>query len=223
MANETLYKALYGKDDHLGHLRAIRARAFVHVETHTKMLEHRVWEGHLIGCRVDKSFRVYNSSTRRVRESRNVIFIDTSSVLPEPALVSCFVYGEFTYDDYDDTVSYVRYYTSTLDFSTSAAADRAVEYLSVRDLLEQIRETTDRDLGFIHAGSGPSGDPSVDSPSDTSPGGEIPSWSGGGSNHVMDVVRVVVLFRVVDVVRVVALRRSIRLPDQQRIHPMQEL
>ena len=48
----------------------------------------------------------------------------------------------------------------------------------------------------------------------------------------LDVVRVLVLLRVVDVVRVVvlhlvvdvvALRRSVPLPDQQRMHPMQEL
>ena len=48
----------------------------------------------------------------------------------------------------------------------------------------------------------------------------------------LDVVRVVVLFHVVDVVRVVvlhlvvdvvALRRSVPLPDQQQMHPMQEL
>ena len=48
----------------------------------------------------------------------------------------------------------------------------------------------------------------------------------------LDVVRAVVLLHVVDVVRmvvmqlavdVVALRRSVRLPDQQRMHPMQEL
>ena len=48
----------------------------------------------------------------------------------------------------------------------------------------------------------------------------------------LDVVRAVVLLRVVDVVRVVvlhlvvdvaALRRSVPLPDQQRMHPMQEL
>ena len=32
LANETPYKALYGKDAHLGRLRAIGARAFVHVE-----------------------------------------------------------------------------------------------------------------------------------------------------------------------------------------------
>ena len=48
----------------------------------------------------------------------------------------------------------------------------------------------------------------------------------------LDVVRVVVLLRVLDVVRVVvlhvvvdvvALRRSVPLPDQQRMHPMREL
>ena len=48
----------------------------------------------------------------------------------------------------------------------------------------------------------------------------------------LDVIRVVVLLRVMDVVRVVvlhlvvdvvALRRSVPLPDQQRMHPMREL
>ena len=145
LANETPYKALYGKEAHLGHLRVIGARAFVHVETHTKKLEHRAWEGCLVGYSVDSnSFRVYNSSTRSVRESRNVIFIEAPSVLPEPDLVSGFDEGEFTYDDYD-MVRDVRNCTSTLDLSSPAAADRAVEDLSVRDLLEQIRETTDRD------------------------------------------------------------------------------
>ena len=75
LANEMPYKALYGKDAHLGHLRAIGAWAFVHVETHTKRLEHRAWEGRLVGYSVDsESFRVYNSSTRSVRENRNGIW-----------------------------------------------------------------------------------------------------------------------------------------------------
>ena len=139
LANETPYKALYCKDAHLGHLRAIGAWAFVHVETHTKKLENCAWEGHLVGYSVDsKSFRVYNSSTSSVRESRNVISIETPSVLPEPDLVSGFDEGELTYDDYD-MVRDVRNCTSTLDLSSPAAADRAVEDLSVRDLLEQIR------------------------------------------------------------------------------------
>ena len=94
LANETPYKALYGKDAHLGHLRAIGARAFLHVETHTKKLEHRAWEGRIVCYSVgSKSFRFYNSSTRSVRESRNVIFIETSSGLPDPDLVRGFDEG----------------------------------------------------------------------------------------------------------------------------------
>ena len=105
LAGETPYKALYGKDTNLGHLRAIGARAFVHVETHTKKPEHRAWEGRLVGYSMErKSFRIYNASTRSVRESRNVIFIETPSVLPEPDLVSGFDEGKLTYDEYDDMV-----------------------------------------------------------------------------------------------------------------------
>ena len=84
--------------------------------------------------------------------------------------MSGFGQGEFAYDDYDDMVRDVRNCTSTIDLRSPAAADRAVEDLSVRDLLEKIRETTDRDLDFNPAISGPSGDPPLDSPSDTSPG-----------------------------------------------------
>ena len=75
LTNATPYKTLYRKDSHLGHLRAIGARAFVHVETQSDKLDHRAWEGSLVGYSVDsKSFRVYNPATRSVRESRNVIF-----------------------------------------------------------------------------------------------------------------------------------------------------
>ena len=59
--------------------------------------------------------------------------------------MSGFDEGEFTHDDYNDIVRDVRNYTSKHDLSSPAAADRAVEDLSVGDLLEQIRETTDRD------------------------------------------------------------------------------
>ena len=40
--NGTPYKALYGKDAYLGHLRVIGSRAFMHHETYTKTLEHRL-------------------------------------------------------------------------------------------------------------------------------------------------------------------------------------
>ena len=69
--------------------------------------------------------------------SRNVTFIHTPSVLPQPDLVVGFDEEEFTYDDYDDMVRDVRNYNSKLDLSSPAAADRAVEDLSVRGLLEQ--------------------------------------------------------------------------------------
>ena len=39
--NGTPYKALYGNDAYLGHLRVIGPKAFVHHETYTKKLEHR--------------------------------------------------------------------------------------------------------------------------------------------------------------------------------------
>ena len=66
----------------------------MHVETHTKTLEHRAWEGRLVGYGLDsKSLRIYNASTRSARESRNVTFIETPSVLPEPDLVSGFYEG----------------------------------------------------------------------------------------------------------------------------------
>ena len=49
LQNGTPYKALYGKDAYLGHLRVIGSRTFVHEEAHTNKLEHRAWEGRLEG------------------------------------------------------------------------------------------------------------------------------------------------------------------------------
>ena len=49
LGNITLYRALYGKHANLGHLREIGARAFVHVETHTRKLDPKAWEGRLCG------------------------------------------------------------------------------------------------------------------------------------------------------------------------------
>ena len=87
LSNVTPYKTLYGKEASLGHLRAIGARAFVNVETHTRKLGPRAWEGRLVGYSMDtESFRIYNPEKRYVRESRNVMFIETPSVMPEPDL-----------------------------------------------------------------------------------------------------------------------------------------
>ena len=46
--NGTPYKALYGKDAFLDHLRVIGS-AFVHAKVHTNKLEHRASGGRLVG------------------------------------------------------------------------------------------------------------------------------------------------------------------------------
>eukprot|EP00752_Nemacystus_decipiens_P010530 g9376.t2 len=104
--NGTPYKALYGKEAYLGHVRDIGSRAFVHEETHTRKLEHRAWEGRLVGYSTDsKSYRVYNAATRRVRVSRNVVFIETP---PAPPSLDerGFDDGEFNYGDHDEMEFY---------------------------------------------------------------------------------------------------------------------
>ena len=55
-------------------------------------------------------YRVYNAETRRVRESRNIIFIEMPSVMPLPD-VGGYDDGEFTYDGHDDMVRDVRNYS----------------------------------------------------------------------------------------------------------------
>ena len=153
----------------------------MHVETHTKKLEHRAWEGRLVGYSMDKSFRIYNASKRSVRERKNVIFIETPSVLPEPDLVSGVDEGEITYDVYDDMVQDVRNYTSNLDLASPPAADGVVGDPSVRDILEQIRATTTRDLSLNPASSVPSEHPHVGHSPIASPWGVGPASPEGGN------------------------------------------
>ena len=69
--------------------------------------------------------------------------------MPEPDLVSGFDEGDFTYDEYDDIVRDLGKYTSNLDLSSPPAADQEVQDPSVRDLLQTIRETTNRDAAAI--------------------------------------------------------------------------
>ena len=139
---------------------------------------------------MDKSFRIYNASKRSVRERKNVIFIETPSVLPEPDLVSGVDEGEITYDVYDDMVQDVRNYISNLDLASPPAADGVVGDPSVRDRLEQIRATITLDLGLNPASSVPSehspaGHSPIASPggvSPASPEGGNPSGTGGTSD-----------------------------------------
>ena len=49
----TPYKALVGKEAHLSYLKIIGARTFVHVETHTRKLDDKAWEGRQRGYSQD--------------------------------------------------------------------------------------------------------------------------------------------------------------------------
>ena len=90
----------------------IGSRAFVREAVPTNKLEHRAWEGRLVGFSEEsKSCPIYNSETRRVRVSQNVIFIEAPSVTP--SLNACgFDDGDFTYGDHDDMLRDVENYTS---------------------------------------------------------------------------------------------------------------
>ena len=144
LGNKTPFQALYGKPAHLGHLRAIGARAFVYIETFPKKLDARAWEGRLVGYSTDStSFRVYHPETRKVRESRNVVFNETSSVAPDPDLM--LDKGALEYHEPDDLVRDVRNYATRLDLGWSSD-NLASDDVSVRQLLEQLRDVTDRDL-----------------------------------------------------------------------------
>ena len=74
------------------------------------------------------------------------MFIETPSIMPPPD-VGGYDDGEFTYDGDDDMVRDVRNYTFN-HFIDSPSPDHAVGDPPLIDLLEQIRETTDRDLGL---------------------------------------------------------------------------
>ena len=91
----------------------------MHHETYTKKLEHRAWSGRLVGYSMDsRSNRVYNAETRRVRESRNVIFIEMPSVMP-PQDVGGYGDRELTYDGHDDMVRDVVHFQSFCRFALS--------------------------------------------------------------------------------------------------------
>lgn len=170
--NGTPYKALYGKDAYLGHLRVVGARAFVHQETYTKKLEHRAWEGRLVGYSMDsKAYRIYNAETRRVRESRNVIFLETPYIVPPPSPdVGGYDDSAFTHDSHDDMVRDVRNYTFNQSLD-SHPPSHAVGGQAVTVLLDHIRRVTDQDLGLHPAGSSPNAD-SGPGPMGSQPGGD---------------------------------------------------
>ncbi|CAN0061555.1 unnamed protein product, partial [Sphacelaria rigidula] len=71
------HKMLKGTEPGLKHLRVVGARASVHIERHTSKLALKAVESRQVGYSNDsKSYRVYNPATRRIIESRNVVFIE---------------------------------------------------------------------------------------------------------------------------------------------------
>ena len=79
------FKMLNGTEPDLRLLRVTGVRAFVHIETYTKKLKLKAVEAWLVGySKSSKSYRIYNPATRRIMESRNIIYIETASRLHPP-------------------------------------------------------------------------------------------------------------------------------------------
>ena len=134
--HETPYKILHGKDADLRHLRVIGARALVHVETHQEKLDPRAWEGRVVGFGQESlAHRVCHAGSQTVRESRNVIFTETPSVVAAPDFEAAFDEGTFAYDELDDLVRDVRNFLPRNDLGSSSRS-RTSGDASVLRLLE---------------------------------------------------------------------------------------
>ena len=133
---ETPCKRLYGKDADLSHLKIIGARAFVHIKNPNK-LGHTLWQGMVCGFNETESnsYRIWNPKTRRVVESRNVVFIETPpNLLPATRRLSpqqnlespSYDFSDDTLNDnyvsHDDILRDMQNYTSALDFDVDTSA-----------------------------------------------------------------------------------------------------
>ena len=118
-----------------------------------------------------------------MRESRNVVFIETPSVAPDPDLM--LDEGAMECHEPDDLVRDVRNYATRLDLGSSSD-NRTPDAVSVRQLLEQLRDVTDRDLRVTSACTETPGTPPVQRPSppgtQSSSGGE--TRPAGGDSPV---------------------------------------
>ena len=114
-----------------------------------------------------------------MRESRNVVFIETPSVAPDPDLM--LDGGVLEYHEPDDLVRDVRNYATRLDLGSSSH-NCTSDDVSVRQLLEQLRDVTDRDLRVTPARTETPETPPVEQPSppgtQSSSGGETPPAGG---------------------------------------------
>ena len=114
-----------------------------------------------------------------MRESRNVVFIENPSVAPDPDRM--LDEGALECHELDDLVRDVRNYATRLDLGSSSD-NRTSDDVSVRELLEQLRDVTDRDLRVTPARTEIPETPPVEQPSppgtQSSSGGETPPAGG---------------------------------------------
>ena len=180
----TPYKTLRGKEATLQHLRTIGARAFVHIETHTKKLEDRSWEGRLCGYSQDtKAYRIYNAKTNKVVEIRNVVFIETPSKLVSPPTNEPDNINDMdnidilSFHDVQEGHDMLRDVTSRIDFNKDVTYDHTIPIVQPRDpaideILTKIRGLTQADIQ--------AGKETLRAPADGVDGLQSPTDDGGG-------------------------------------------
>ena len=126
------FKRLYDKGADLSHLKIMGARACVQIKD-VKKLETKSSEGMLCGFSEKEalSYRIWNLKTRKVVESRNVIFIETPPhLIPQPTrqLSPLREFPEVELDNYASRTDLLRDaqgYTAVLDFNIHILAGRA--------------------------------------------------------------------------------------------------
>ena len=145
-----------------------------------------------------KSFRIYNPATWKVLESRNVICVETPSISPDLGLevdLCDDLSGYFTYEKPEDFLRDIRDNTPRLDANTPLDFDGKIEPNSspstpeLLDLLRQLREITDVDVGRAwskkpdaNEGSTPASNAGVTPSNSSAAPGESSSTTGGASS-----------------------------------------
>ena len=90
---------------------------------HQKKVEPRAWEGRVVGFgQGSLAYGVYHAGSQTVRENRNVIFIETPSVVPAPDFETAFDEGTFAYGKSDDLVRDVRNFLPRKDLGSSSGS-----------------------------------------------------------------------------------------------------
>ena len=104
----------------------------MHIETYSKKIEVQVVEGRLVEySNISKSCRAHSPATRRIMESRNVIFIETPLRLFPPPLEETSQQvnppsngmDDHNYITDDDFLRDLRDYASVLEPRPGASAD----------------------------------------------------------------------------------------------------